>query len=853
MNTVNQPSLANDGGIPARRAMIRWAWRLFKREWHQQLLILGLITVAVTATIIGAAVARNAPPPANSGFGSARYSATIEGSDPRFQSEVASFSKQFKPVEVIENQILRIPGSTMTFELRSQSPHGIFSKPMLTLVSGRYPLTGGEVALTPDLARNLDLKVGDAFRVGGASRKVVGIVENPQSLLDQFALVTPGQVKAATTATILFDIPKGMSLAAGNIGKPAVSASRTFLIPRSLTFDGVAIQSASKGSAGAFANPETISVAGLALGMLLIALVAVGGFTVVAQRRMRAFGVLESLGASDKNVKLVVKADGVIVGVVGSLVGVVIALAGWLAYRPVLESSSHHLISVLAVPWTVVVASMLLATVAAYLAASQPARSLTRASVAASLSARPAPPRQLHRSAIPAIALLASAFVIVWYSGKQDSPGLLIIGLIFLVAAVVLLSPLFLAALGRSGRRAPLALRLAFRDLARYRARSGSVLAAVSLGILISVIISGVAAVRYSNPLDYVGPNLAPDQLVLHVSGPPASAVKLGEGAGVPTGSGRAKSLGASANSIAKALGINSAVELDSVDANLRHAAQGRNWMGTIYVATPQLLGEFGINSSEVSPNADIVTMRPGLSGESKMQLIYGSKLYGVVAPPGSSQAYSCPTSDCLSNPVIQQIKGLPSGTSAPNTAITETAVKKLGLTTFVSGWFMQASKPFSNAQMTAAQQAAAAVGMVVETQNTLPTSSTIISWATAFGIALAIAILVMSVGLLRSETAADLRTLAATGATSFTRRNITAATAGALGFLGAILGTAAGYVGVMGWFMSGVQGGGLSAVTNVPIENLAIVIVGMPLLAALLGWLLAGRTQPSMARQAIE
>ena len=165
----------------------------------------------------------------------------------------------------------------------------------------------------------------------------------------------------------------------------------------------------------------------------------------------------------------------------------------------------------------------------------------------------------------------------------------------------------------------------------------------------------------------------------------------------------------------------------------------------------------------------------------------------------------------------------------------------------------MQASKPFSNAQMTAAQQAAAAVGMVVETQNTLPTSSTIISWATAFGIALAIAILVMSVGLLRSETAADLRTLAATGATSFTRRNITAATAGALGFLGAILGTAAGYVGVMGWFMSGVQGGGLSAVTNVPIENLAIVIVGMPLLAALLGWLLAGRTQPSMARQAIE
>ena len=28
------------GGMPARRAVIRWAWRLFRREWRQQLLVL---------------------------------------------------------------------------------------------------------------------------------------------------------------------------------------------------------------------------------------------------------------------------------------------------------------------------------------------------------------------------------------------------------------------------------------------------------------------------------------------------------------------------------------------------------------------------------------------------------------------------------------------------------------------------------------------------------------------------------------------------------------------------------------------------------------------------------------------
>ena len=65
-------SRAANGGAPARRAVVRWAWRLFRREWRQQLLILALITVAVAATIVGSAVATNDPPPANFGFGTAR-------------------------------------------------------------------------------------------------------------------------------------------------------------------------------------------------------------------------------------------------------------------------------------------------------------------------------------------------------------------------------------------------------------------------------------------------------------------------------------------------------------------------------------------------------------------------------------------------------------------------------------------------------------------------------------------------------------------------------------------------------------------------------------------------------------
>ena len=56
-------------------------------------------------------------------------------------------------------------------------------------------------------------------------------------------------------------------------------------------------------------NPETISLAVLVLGMLLIALVSVGGFTVLAQRRLRSIGMLESTGATDRHVRLVVQRE----------------------------------------------------------------------------------------------------------------------------------------------------------------------------------------------------------------------------------------------------------------------------------------------------------------------------------------------------------------------------------------------------------------------------------------------------------------------------------------------------------------------------------------------------------------
>ena len=83
-----------NGGVPARRAVIRWAWRLLRREWRQQLLILALITVAVAATFVGSAVATNTPPAADAGFGTASNMATL-GPGPHVAAQIAAIAHRF--------------------------------------------------------------------------------------------------------------------------------------------------------------------------------------------------------------------------------------------------------------------------------------------------------------------------------------------------------------------------------------------------------------------------------------------------------------------------------------------------------------------------------------------------------------------------------------------------------------------------------------------------------------------------------------------------------------------------------------------------------------------------------------
>jgi putative ABC transport system permease protein len=211
-----------------------------------------------------------------------------------------------------------------------------------------------------------------------------------------------------------------------------------------------------------------------------------------------------------------------------------------------------------------------------------------------------------------------------------------------------------------------------------------------------------------------------------------------------------------------------------------------------------------------------------------------------------------CPPGSCVANPPIQEIGALPAGTSAPNTVITEHAMREFKFTATTAGWLILAPDALTAAQVTNASQTAAAAGASIETVNNIPSLAQITAAATIFVTVLALGILAMSIGLVRSETASDLRTLTAAGASGAARRTITAATAGALALTGAVVGTAAGYLAVIGFFRTNSLDQ-LSELDSVPVAELVWILVGLPLIAVVVSWLLGGREPRAIARQPLE
>ncbi len=754
---------------------------------------------------------------------------------------------------MVQHASAAVPGSVNTVDVRAQQPGGLYSSPMLRLDAGRYPVAG-QAAVTSGVAAIYGLRIGSVWHEGGSALRVVGIVENPGNLQDQFALVAPGQLGHADHVTVLFDATdrqvRAASLPFGAVLQTRQPYAVGFPPAAVLVFDTIAL--------------------------LFIGLIAVAGFTVLAQRRLRALGMLQAVGATDRHVRLVLLANGAVVGIIAALTGAAAALAGWAAFVPRLETIVEHRIATFSLPWWEVATAMVLTVVTAVAAAWWPARAAARVPVVAALSGRPATPRQGRRPAALGGALLATGLAAIAFSRQGKTPPLIIGGLILTAVGVLLLGPIAIGGLAVVGSRSPLAIRLALRDLARYRARSGAALAAITLvtGIVAAIAISAAAAAQNEGLAGEAGwTNLPANQLMIYLSPggvetlpailPPMSTSRLhhieglvSEFAGTLHGR-NVVPLAAAESAGSPLLQINQASGLPTTTlANTVTGPGGRKGLmpeAQLYVATPALLRFYGIAPTAIAAGTDVITSRSGLTGTKildfgAIKLKCPAGRTHCAAPGGSRSSGRVPDRRDLGEPAIQKI-GLPRYASAPNTLLTAHAMTALALHPVLAAWLIQTPKPLTTAQVTRADHWAAANGLTVETtsHSAQVGLQSVSDWAIAIGVLAVLAVLAMTVGLIRSETASDLRVLSATGASGGTRRLLTGATAGALALLGAVLGTAAAYLGVIAWNR------GLHTLSAVPFAKLAALLVGLPLLALVAAWLLAGREPPAIARQPLE
>ena len=431
---------------------------------------------------------------------------------------------------------------------------------------------------------------------------------------------------------------------------------------------------------------------------------------------------------------------------------------------------------------------------------------------------------------------------------------LIVAGLVATILGILLLGPLAIRIFSGVAGRVPIAPRVALRDLARYQARSAAALAAITLalGIAAAVVVTAAGEeTREAKRMAAELPNLSDRQIRVYTGStrdPELVALPIQ----APTD--RARSA-AQVRQLAARLGQATVIPLWKVvqpgDPPIvtfegeralvavglaKHTGPERFTRGSgVYVATPALLGYLGVDSATVGPTSDFLADPTVPTDDLVLLDMHARKQLPVTNVQRIDSA---------------QVFGAGEGDSGrvPDSFVTMNGLRRHGWKRVAAGWLLESSRPLTRDQITAARELATEAGLEVETKRERASLATPMAIATAAGALLALAILAMTVGLIRSESANDLRILAATGATGRIRRTLTAATAGALALLGAFLGVAGAYLILMATYHDD-----LGYLRDIPALHLVLLVLGVPFTAGAAGWLLAGREPPAIARPVLD
>src|SRR5690606_8292863 len=225
---------------------------------------------------------------------------------------------------------------------------------------------------------------------------------------------------------------------------------------------------------------DAVAQVGLVAALIILEVVLLVGpaFAVGARRQARSLALVAATGGTRKDLRRIVLANGVVVGLGSSMLAVALGVLGaaiavrWPRYDPAMTFPN------LVIPWWVV-GIVAIGTLIAVLAAWFPARQASRVDVVAALAGRRSEARTRPALGIAGLVAAALGVPLAVYGGHVGSTALAGGGGVLVVLGLVAASGLLVAAVGRLARRAGVATRIALRDLARQRGRTAPAAAAV--------------------------------------------------------------------------------------------------------------------------------------------------------------------------------------------------------------------------------------------------------------------------------------------------------------------------------------------------------------------------------------
>jgi putative ABC transport system permease protein len=714
---------------------------------------------------------------------------------------------------------------------------------MLPLRAGRAPTGPDEVAVSTEVLRELKARVGGTLRLVQPERslRITGTVVAPLDLHASVAVTGRGALGPGAPRSWLIAVPPG----AGGL-----SATDGLALT---TRNGAARMAPAEGRGPAALNLIPV-IAGLAL--MITALVAAAAFAAGVRRELRDLGLLAAVGGEPRQLRRAVLARGATLGLTGALGGSAVGIAAALAVYPSLDRIAGHLPSPLAFPPLPLLGAAMTAVVAGTVAALFPARMASKVPPLDALHARaPAGP---PARGVPRLGLLAivagcgltgtGALPSVVNRSSGLGVGLALFGMALLLCGFVACSASLVGAVGALARHLPLAGRVATRQTARNRLRTGPAVAAITVALAIPILVSSVMLTASADDRAHWLPEMGDDQLVIQSVGgelrelPPAAVHAVMAAVPGAVAAPLRMALMVDEHSGADGRGTRPIDGKDSgkgqfggkariqVDVTPRTVARQSDESGGLFVGGDDLLAALGAERARGDLVAGlIVGVGSGTVDHGGVALHRADFRNGKAGTVRDPEARVFPAVQVGDRPAF----------ATARYAIGEAAARRLDLATISQGALVRGPHAVTAAELRAARAALAPFPDLTITAGagTPPRSVSTSLLTLMFGVSAAVALAVVAamVGLAQAETSPERNALAAVGASPGALRRTAGAAAGLLALLGALLAVPAALLPLVAIYTASPA----SAPLSIPWAGLAASVVIVPALAAAGGALL--------------